>query len=133
MSVFIKASVYPKEVSIQYYAYIMGIKTPKIIKYDYEAKVLYMEKIPFLSISDEYGDKYKDVPTDVMKKVRNLVSQIRDIGINYPDITGYNFIYDGKDVWIIDFEHASFKTDIYTSFIKDFIDGNEKIWNPDFY
>jgi tRNA A-37 threonylcarbamoyl transferase component Bud32 len=52
--------------------------------------------------------------------------------IEYPDITGYNFIEHDNKIWIIDFEHSSFinKT-MKDPFVNKFIGGSNK-WNPEF-
>ena len=54
--------------------------------------------------------------------------------VEYPDITGYNFMLDkGENLWIIDFEHAKCR-DIQEptdNFVLKFINGTNE-WNPEF-
>ena len=85
-------------------------------------------------LSDKYGDNADDIPNEIfdqaVKIVRNLVLH----KIEYPDLTGYNFIEDtdGK-VWIIDFGHARLMTSntINNVHIQTICNGDKK-WNPDF-
>jgi predicted Ser/Thr protein kinase len=52
--------------------------------------------------------------------------------IMYIDITGYNFILDENyKLWVIDFEHATLKTEAVPSFITEFLHG-ENAWNEEF-
>jgi tRNA A-37 threonylcarbamoyl transferase component Bud32 len=93
-----------------------------------------MEKIENMSISDFYGEDINQVPTDIINKIREIIKKLLDNEIEYPDITGYNFIEKFGEIWIIDFEHTKF-TDIKKNtnyeFIINFINGL-KLWNPEF-
>jgi tRNA A-37 threonylcarbamoyl transferase component Bud32 len=109
------------------------VNTPEIYDYNKDSKTLVMRRIPEMSISDMYGDKISDVPVEITNKIRNIIKTLYDNDIEYPDITGYNFIEYQDKVWIIDFEHASFnsKYNTYDPFIKQFIQGHNG-WNPRF-
>ena len=115
---------------------------PEFISYDNVKKELIMSKIKNLCISDMYGEKFNDIPYELIQQIRNIIKILYEDGFNYVDITGYNFIEDtnGK-VWIIDFEHCFCKgsynilNDLekkYIKFIEDFIYNNIDSWNPDF-
>ena len=109
------------------------VNTPQIYKYDSNSKKLIMLRIPEMSISDMYGEKFSNIPKEITDEIRKIIKTLYDNDIEYPDITGYNFIeYQGK-IWIIDFEHASYNYDkkTYNPFILEFINGRES-WNPDF-
>ena len=103
------------------------VNVPAIISYDRLNKILIMEKINNMNISDMYGEKACNINEELFGKIRSIIKTLYNYNIGYPDITGYNFIeYDGK-VWIIDFEH-SYKID---PFITKFIKG-ANIWNPEY-
>ncbi len=131
-------NVYVKNnVSLHEYAmhkYIQELEMfniPKIIAYDTDRKILVMEKINFMCVSDFYGEDASCVPEKVFNEIRNIIKNLAKYNIEYPDITGYNFIeYDNK-IWIIDFEHARTITGKINTFVSKFIDGLNE-WNPNF-
>ena len=55
-------------------------------------------------------------------------------GIEYIDITGYNFIEKDKKIYIIDFGDAQYskKWKKINWFLEEFLNGHHG-WNPDFY
>ena len=68
--------------------------------------------------------------TKSFKIVRNLVLH----NIEYPDLTGYNFIEDcDGNVWIIDFEHSRMmpSAQVENIHIQNICNGDKK-WNPEF-
>ena len=68
------------------------------------------------------------------KKVGGSINLMNSYLVEYPDITGYNFMLDkGEHLWIIDFEHAKCR-DIQEptdNFVLKFINGTNE-WNPEF-
>jgi tRNA A-37 threonylcarbamoyl transferase component Bud32 len=136
--VYIKHNVGMHEYVMHKHIYELNIlNVPRIISYDYHNKILTMEKLNNMSISDLYGEEIYQVPTDVTNKIRQIIKRLLDNEIEYPDITGYNFIEEFGEIWIIDFEHTKFidkdsikKTNNY-EFIINFINGL-KSWNPEF-
>jgi tRNA A-37 threonylcarbamoyl transferase component Bud32 len=132
---YIKHKVNKKEHFMQQYVYQLNIvNVPKIIYYDEESEIMIMKKVGDMSLSDYYGDNADDIPNEsfdqVVKIVRNLVLH----NIEYPDLTGYNFVEDndGK-VWIIDFGHSQMMTTkhIDNIHIQNICNGYKK-WNPEF-
>lgn len=110
---------------------ILPENTPKIIDYYVEGDLVYflMERINGMSLADFYGTNPKKIPMRIWDKVRFLVNILYQNGINYIDITGYNFIMDENEkIYIIDFEHCSHKKNY---FLEEFLNGLNK-WNPDF-
>jgi len=129
-----KHNVNPSEFHIQDIIYNMNIiNIPKPYRYEVNSKILIMRKIPEMSISDMYGEKFSNIPDYIIEQIRNIISTLYYHGIEYPDITGYNFIEYQNKIWIIDFEHASYNSKRYTydPFILKFING-ENDWNPNY-
>ena len=81
------------------------VNLPKIIGYDLHNKTLTMERIPSDCISNIYGENDEDVDGEIYNKIRKIIKRLYENDIEYPDITGYNFIEYQNKLWIIDFEH----------------------------
>ena len=130
---FIKEGVEEKEYEIHKKVYELGIvNVPRI--HSYEKKRLIMERITNDCLSNIYGENISEIPKIKLIKVREIIRLLYENGIEYPDITGYNFMEDKNgDIWIIDFGHANFidKKWKVDPFIIDFING-ENDWNPEF-
>jgi tRNA A-37 threonylcarbamoyl transferase component Bud32 len=129
---FVKENVEWNEYYIHRIVYDQDVvNTPKIHEYNGEKKTMTMRKIPQMCIADMYGDKEKDLPPDLWKVIRDILVKLREIGVNYPDITPYNFIKCGDLVWIIDYGHASIRNGETDKFMLKFINGHNG-WNEDF-
>lgn len=115
--------------------------TPNIISVERrdDAYVIQMEKVTGMSIADFYNTDPKLVPEGMWEKMRMCVrTLLEEDGIEYVDITGYNFmgnmVVDGDDaeVYIIDFGHAQRHKegeDFSDPFLGEFLAGKNK-WNP---
>tara|TARA_B100001175_G_C19216990_1_gene498724 strand:- start:56 stop:502 length:447 start_codon:yes stop_codon:yes gene_type:complete len=139
-SYYVKNNVEHNEYFMHQYVYNLKIvNIPKIIEYDKNKKILIMEKVSNNNLSDNYGEEASDIPDNIFNEVVNIIQTLALNGIEYPDITGYNFIEDSSKlcdklkIWIIDFEHATLmKTSkIENIHIKNFCNGIKE-WNPDF-
>jgi len=136
-SVYIKNNVTIHEYIMHKYIYELNIvNVPEIISYDYHNKILTIKKINNMSISDFYGEEITQVPINIIDKIRKIIKKLHDNEIEYPDITGYNFIECSDEIWIIDFEHTKFfdnnnNKSKYYEFIIKFINGLNS-WNPEF-
>ena len=133
---YVKENVSELEYIIHKHVYNLDIiKVPKIYDYNKETKVMKMQKINNMCISDYYGEKSSDISDELFDKIRNIIKLLYENYIEYPDITGYNFIEKDNKVWIIDFGHASFNPSIYQNtsdpFVLKFINGYNG-WNPNF-
>jgi tRNA A-37 threonylcarbamoyl transferase component Bud32 len=129
---YIKKEVSLKEYEMHKHVYSLGIvNVPKILAYDRDTKIMLMEKVNNMSISDFYGENESDITPELFKKIRKIIKTLYNNNIVYPDITGYNFIEHDKRVWIIDFEHSNFKPLLRDDFVVEFIDGLDS-WNPEF-
>lgn len=130
ISIYTKYGVKQHEYDVHKYVYnlkLEKVNVPKIISYDKEKEIMVMHKINALNLSDMFGEKSSDIDEYYFDEIRTIIKTLSDNGIEYPDITGYNFIeYDNK-IWIIDFEHAH----IRDTFVDKFIQGRNK-WNPRF-
>ena len=133
MGVYIKNNVSLYEYQMHKHIYELDIvNVPKIIAYDFERKVLVMDKIKNMSISDFYGENPGNINSKLFTKIRSIIEKLLENNIEYPDITGYNFIELNNQVWIIDFEHSSIITKKEINpFIIKFINGSNE-WNPYF-
>jgi len=127
---FTKKNVELGEYIIHKMVYNAGIiNVPKIYSYDKKEKIMVMQKICNMSISDFYGDEAVNVPPEVMTTIQKQIKELYNYGVCYPDITGYNFIeYYGK-IFVIDFGHAELNKK--SEFVEKFINGLCE-WNPDF-
>jgi len=132
---FIKHNVEVNEYNIHKIVYNLGlVNVPEIYHYDKPNKIMSMKKINQLCLSDMYGADASSIPIHIFNQIREIIKILHYNYIDYPDITGYNFIEDktGK-VWIIDFGHAKCRNlnEKSNPFITKFIDGFNG-WNPRF-
>ena len=104
--------------------------------YEIEGETVHMKKIDGLCLADLYTDDPTMVPDWIWKEIQRILTILYEReGIEYIDITGYNFVQETgtNKIWIIDFGHA-----YYTNpekpvnwFLQEILDGG-KGWNPDF-
>ena len=130
ISTYTKYGVKQHEYDVHKYVYDLKldkINVPKIISYDKEKEIMVMHKIDAMNLSDMFGEKSSDIDEYYFDEIRTIIQTLSDNGIEYPDITGYNFIEHANKIWIIDFEHAH----IRDTFVDKFIQGRNK-WNPRF-
>jgi tRNA A-37 threonylcarbamoyl transferase component Bud32 len=133
MEVYIKNNVSLHEYQMHKYIYELEIvNVPKIVAYDFERNILVMEKIKNMSLSDFYGENSENIISELFTKIRSIIKKLLENNIEYPDITGYNFIESDNKIWIIDFEHSSVITrKEIDPFVIKFVNGLNE-WNPYF-
>jgi predicted Ser/Thr protein kinase len=112
---------------------------PRIHRID--GNVVQMDEIKGHCLADIYTDDPAKVPDFVWAEIHRILAVLFECeGIEYVDITSYNFMLetDTQKVWIIDFGHAYYSTTPQTDnkkpinwFLQEVLDG-EKSWNPDF-
>ena len=110
------------------------IMVPKIYHYDQTQKILTMQKISGDNLSNIYGENIEDVPPKILPIIRQFIALLSIYGIDYPDITGYNFMLDkSENLWAIDFGHCISRdnSDTPNKFIQEFINGKVS-WNPEY-
>lgn len=145
-NIFIKKNVSENEYFIHEWVYYLiknnsnskenhiNIKVPKIYNYDSENKRLSMQMIYGDNLSNIYGEDIENVPKKLINIIQKTINLMNSYLVEYPDITGYNFMLDkGEHLWIIDFEHAKCR-DIQEptdNFVLKFINGTNE-WNPEF-
>ena len=94
-------------------------------------KTISMVDLDALCVADKYG--VTTCPDWIFDQIRNIIhTLLNEEGIEYRDITGYNFIEREGVVSIIDFGHARYieGRDV-DEFVQKFLDGANE-WNPDF-
>ena len=132
---YVKQDVNHREYFMQKYVYNLDIvKIPEIIEYNDESKIMVMKKVGNHNLSDNYGEDAMDVPDELFSQVVKIVRNLVLHNIEYPDLTGYNFVEDSEGkVWIIDFGHSSLMStkQIDNIHIQNICNGYKK-WNPEF-
>jgi len=122
------------EIELQQVASKYGF-CPKIssVKFTDTGCEIMMEQIKSLCLADMYGDQPKSLPPFIWSKIHHIVKTLYDEeGIEYIDITPYNFIEHEGKIYIIDFGDAYYKgTRPNNWFHKIFLE-DPCTWNPDF-
>ena len=119
-----------REARLQQISANLGL-SPKVLKTD-KKTFIEMEKIDDMALAYRYGYDVEELPDDIRKQVYDLVETLYDHGIQYIDITPYNFIEKDGKVWIIDFGHASNRKRLCPYLKKMFNEGYLHEWNADF-
>ena len=131
---YVKNNVRDNERVLLSKAWDSGITVPRIVSYHADSQVMTMGKIPRFNIADFYGENFEDMPAWIIDDIRGIVSKLRSINIEYPDITPYNFIEYNDQIWVIDFGDAypTYREESPNDpFVDKFING-ENSWNPRF-
>lgn len=124
-------SMIQNEVELQKVAIMYGY-SPQIISVTDDE--IYMEDLEAPCLADVYGDEPEAIPEWIWDSIRSMLHSLYTYeGIEYTDITGYNFIEKDEKIYLIDFGHARYKSRDRPMnwFLKEFLDG-ENAWNPDF-
>ena len=131
-----------REIEIQKIASNYGF-APKIIDYKltynkedkkYVGNIT-MEHLNEMCIADKYSDDPAKIPKVIWDQIRAILKILyHEEGIEYIDITPYNFIEKDEKVYIIDFGHASYykSKEMMNWFVKQFLEDGTNEWNPDF-
>jgi len=116
--------------------------SPKILNYKLTYNIedgkyignVTMENLDELSIADKYGEDPKNIPKIIWDQIRIILKILYyEEGIEYIDITGYNFIEKDNKVYIIDFGDAIYtKSHIEMNWFLSYFLGGHNGWNPDF-
>jgi RIO-like serine/threonine protein kinase len=70
--------------------------------------VVLMRRINGMSLADFYGEEVESIPAEVWSQVHDILQILWNNGIEYSDITPYNFMIElsTEKVWVVDFGHA---------------------------
>jgi len=111
------------------------INVPEIYSYDKKNKILVMQKLHNMNISDEYGEDAINVPPSMFTLMQDTIRKLFYFGIEYPNITGYNFIFYNKKMYLTNFKYCKIFVNNpiknIDPFIKYFINGLCE-WNQDY-
>lgn len=123
------------EVEIQRCVHKYGF-TPEIYDVDFadDDCIISMEDLEAECLADKYGDLAEHIPTKYWEQIRTILAILFEReGIEYIDITPYNFIEKNDKIYIIDFGDAYYthKSKEVNWFLKEVLDGHNG-WNPDF-
>ena len=123
------------EVEIQRWVYKYGF-TPEIYDVDFadDECIISMEDLEEQCLADKYGDLPEHIPSKYWEQIRTILAILFEReGIEYIDITPYNFIEKNDKIYIIDFGDAYYthKSKKVNWFLKEVLDGYNG-WNPDF-
>ena len=91
-------------------------------------------------LADIYGDDATEIPDDIWERIEHMLAVLFEReGIEYVDITSYNFLEDTNgNIWIIDFGDAYYTSNTRGEpatnwFLRSVLAGDfGKAWNPDF-
>jgi tRNA A-37 threonylcarbamoyl transferase component Bud32 len=123
------------EVELQTIAARHGF-SPKIISTSTQDNVclIFMENLDADCLADVYGEDPDDIPTWIWDRIRTMVKTLLyEEGIEYIDITPYNFIEKDNRIYMVDFGDAKYTkpNELISWFLEEFIEG-ENSWNPDY-
>ena len=107
---------------------------PRILKTEDDGKVVrvHMEDVEEEPLVVEYGEDPSDVPDWIWNEIRRMIQTLYDEeGIEYVDITPYNFIEKNGRIYMIDFGDAKYTNGEPDWFLAEFLEG-ENSWNPDY-
>lgn len=93
---------------------------------------MFMQDLQSEPLATEYGDDPENIPTWIWDEIRGMIEILYDKeGIEYIDITPYNFIEKDDRIYMIDFGDAKYADGDINWFLREFLDG-ENSWNPDY-
>jgi len=118
-----------REARFQRKAAQIGI-SPQVIRCTKHTIV--MEHMNRPSIAEQYGKDIEDVPEWIQEEILGIVFTLYSMGIEYLDVTPYNFIEKDGTVYIIDFGHARNVSDYLDDYLDDIFANWKLKWNPEF-
>ena len=124
---------YENEIELQRIASSYGF-SPRILETEIidEECLITMENFGDRTLAKIYGTEATDIPLEVWNAIRSILTILYEVeGIEYPDITPYNFMEVDEKIYIIDFGDAKYRFGEPNWFLAEFMDG-ENSWNPDY-
>lgn len=111
-NIVIKKNVSLREFQIQKIAYENNIPTSKPLEYDYENKIMKMEKLNGQTLQefmDSEPRRWELTKRIILRTISRILQKLNEIGIEYYDIKGDNIIIDSKrNLSFIDFGHCKY-------------------------
>lgn len=93
-----------REARLQRRAAAIGV-SPKVIRCSHNKIV--MENLEANCLADAYGENIEDIPVWIKDDIVDILYMLyMHAGIEYIDITPYNFVEKDGIVWVVDFGHA---------------------------
>jgi tRNA A-37 threonylcarbamoyl transferase component Bud32 len=129
----VSASTCQNEIELQRIAAKYGF-APKIINKTiiHNKCFIHMEDLETECLANVYGEDPEEIPEWIWDQIRIMIRiLVEEEGIEYPDITPYNFIEKNERIYIVDFGDAKYINGDISWFVQEFIDG-ENSWNPDY-
>jgi RIO-like serine/threonine protein kinase len=66
-----------------------------------------MENLDANCLADVYGENLEDIPEWIKADIVDILYMLyMHVGIEYVDVTPYNFVEKDGIVWVVDFGHA---------------------------
>ena len=92
-----------------------------------------MEDLSELCIADKYGEQIRMIPKWIREDIVEILWCLyTELGIQYIDVTPYNFIEKDDKVWVIDFGHAK-EEEVLDPYLERIFNTWKLIrWNPRF-
>jgi tRNA A-37 threonylcarbamoyl transferase component Bud32 len=94
-----------------------------------------MEDLEEMCIADKYGEDIDDVPEEVQEDIYSILLTLYKVaGIEYRDVTPYNFIEKDGVTYVIDFGHARYvdEDELTDEYLIDVLCSGALMWNPEF-
>lgn len=131
----VDSTIAPLEVELQEISAKYGF-SPRILNVRKNKKSwrIEMEDIEEPCLADTYGEDPASIPEYVWDSIRAMLEILfEEEGIEYADITPYNFIEKNDRIYVIDFGDAKYvdETKETNWFLSEFLDGKNS-WNPDY-
>lgn len=105
---------------------------PPILETD-NATFMVMERIPAMNIADYYNTSIRSLPHYVRNQIVSILETMYAVyGIQYPDITPYNFIEYNSKIWVVDFGHAYNDDNLLHPLLSQIFKTGKLTWNKDF-
>ena len=104
------------------------------IQKDGENYLLVMEDMGKECLADKYGEDPRYIPEWIWYEIRDIVKTLFEKeGIEYRDISAYNFVEKDERIYVINFEKAKYVHPYEPTnwFVVEFLEG-ENSWNPDY-
>lgn len=93
-----------REARLQRRAAAIGV-SPKVIRCTRNSIV--MENLDANCLADAYGENLEDIPQWIKDDIVDILYMLyMHVGIEYVDVTPYNFVEKDGIVWVVDFGHA---------------------------